>query len=127
MEYRRFPVGQRLQLELCRAPPIQRAFIAQHLILHKAHGGTAQNQINPAVLPLVIDDVLEPGGNGLFRFRQVWVLVYDEYHPLLRCQCSNGVQRIRIAAIGRGAGAVRVLEGVDCLGERLQIFLGGRI
>ena len=124
MKYGHLPIGQRMDFKLRGTPPVEGAFVAQHLILHKAHGRAAQNQIDLALLPQMVNNVLETGGKGFLRFRQIRVLVNHKNQPLLLGQCGNLIQCIGKAAVNRERCSRWILKGLNRFGERLQILSG---
>ena len=83
MEYGGFFIVQRLNLELTGSPAVQRTLLAQHLALHKTHGRAAEDQKQLGVGPLMVDDVLQHGGNGRLCFGKIGILVNDKDKPLI--------------------------------------------
>ena len=84
-----FFICQCLNLVLTGTTAIERAFVAEHLIFHKAHGGAAEDQIQLPVFPCMVNDMLQAGGNRFVCLCEIRILVDDKHKTLLFCHTGN--------------------------------------
>ena len=72
-----------LHLDLGRAPSVEGAFVAQHLVFHEAHGRAAQDEEKTAVLLVTIDEVLQNRADRAVALGEIGELIDDEDDSLL--------------------------------------------
>ena len=72
-----------LHLDLGRAPSVEGAFVAQHLVFHETHGRTAQDKEKTAALLVTIDEVLQYRADRAVALGEIGKLVDDEDDALL--------------------------------------------
>ena len=74
-----------LHLDLGRAPSVEGAFVAQHLVFHEAHGRAAQDEEKTTILLVMIDEVLQNRADRAVALGEIGELVDDEDDALLLC------------------------------------------
>ena len=111
-----------LQLDLRRAPAVQRRLVGQHVILHVGHGRAAEDQHQPGAILVLVDQQLQRGGKALGGPGHVRILVDGQDNPLFLGEAENRLQRgLEGGKGGLGLDAAGVLD--DALTEVLQVLL----
>ena len=114
------------ELHLRRASSEERAFMAEHLPLHEAHGRAAQDDEEIHRLPVAVNQDLQEGRDARIRFGKVWIFIDDEHEFFVSRHRCDGRKRCREIGIDRGI-PVAALRCIDALAEILQIFFCRRL
>lgn len=111
-----------LQLDLRRAPAVERRLVGQHMVLHVGHGRAAEDQHQLGAVLVLVDQQLQRGGQALGCPCHVRILVDGQDDPLVLGEAENGLQRgLEGGKGGLGLDAAGILD--DALAEVLQILL----
>ena len=111
-----------LQLDLRRAPAVERRLIGQHMVLHVGHGRAAEDQHQLGAVLVLVDQQLQRGGQALGCPCHVRILVDGQDDPLVLREPENGLQCcLEGGKGGLGLDAAGILD--DALAEVLQVLL----
>ena len=78
-----FVIGKSMEFQLGRPPSVKRALVTEHLPFHETHRRSTQDQVQFRILPLLINDLLQDGGNFRSRFGQIGIFINDKYQTLV--------------------------------------------
>ena len=120
------PVVQRFQPELHGAAAEQRALLAQYLVLHETDRGTADDEEHIAKLPLLVNGLLQRGGDHAALFFVVRKLVDHNDNTLVPALLAQkGAQIVKGREYRRGELRRELLQ---CgAGKELRVSGHGRL
>ena len=122
MKFRGIQIGEGFHFKLCGAPAEKGTFAAQYFFFHKAQGRAAKDQVEFAVFPVMVKQMLQARRDGAVRFGKVGEFVNDKHNPFGLHDSGDFCKGVVKRVIDRGRAGIWIPICTDGFGEGSQVI-----